>query len=287
MKTLFANMANDPNSRIVLNGCLTASQQVSGPLDPDPNKAAAQVAAAVKARRAWSTTCRTPRRHREATPQSWAPTLRRPGGAAGRIRQPGHRRQGWRRSPTDRPEAGLHSRRHGAARRPPGGAGGVGAGSNRGAADPYGCRHGAHQGHHRASVRGVESAGDPDPARRRRRAIDNAEQTRSMAGAADVLGGMSEGSFSVSKLGSGVPHGQMATIFGAMRGASSFAAAAFSLTIYQAGMQVDNAKQADFMAALDPDPLTDARSTSISWRSPRRWRPCCRSPMPRTRPRPS
>ena len=49
MKTLFANMANDPNSRIVLNGCLTASQQVQGPLDPDPDKAAKQVAAAVKA----------------------------------------------------------------------------------------------------------------------------------------------------------------------------------------------------------------------------------------------
>ena len=49
MKTLFANMANDPDSRIVLNGCLTASQQVPGPLDPDPDKAAKQVAAAVKA----------------------------------------------------------------------------------------------------------------------------------------------------------------------------------------------------------------------------------------------
>ena len=90
-------------------------------------------------------------------------------------------------------------------------------------------------------------------------AIDNAEQTRTLADAADVLGGMSEGSFSVPRLGSGVPHGLMAKIFGAMQNASAFATAAFGLTINQAWMLMDHAKEAAFMAALDPDPLTDAK----------------------------
>ncbi len=43
METLFKNMANDANSRIVLNACLTASDSVPGELDPDPAKAKKQI----------------------------------------------------------------------------------------------------------------------------------------------------------------------------------------------------------------------------------------------------
>jgi hypothetical protein len=49
MHELLANMASDGSARIVLNGCLTASQAVRGPLDPDPVKAAHQVQAAIGA----------------------------------------------------------------------------------------------------------------------------------------------------------------------------------------------------------------------------------------------
>jgi hypothetical protein len=49
MHELLANMATDGSARIVLNGCLTASQAVPGPLDPDPVKAAHQVQAAIGA----------------------------------------------------------------------------------------------------------------------------------------------------------------------------------------------------------------------------------------------
>lgn len=49
MRELLANMANDPNARIVLNGCLTASNSVDAPLDPDPDAAARQVSAAINA----------------------------------------------------------------------------------------------------------------------------------------------------------------------------------------------------------------------------------------------
>ncbi|MCC7222705.1 MAG: SH3 domain-containing protein [Chitinophagales bacterium] len=43
MNKLFENMANDANSRIVLNACLTASDSVPGELDPDPAKAKKQI----------------------------------------------------------------------------------------------------------------------------------------------------------------------------------------------------------------------------------------------------
>ena len=49
MRELLANMATDGSARIVLNGCLTASNSVNAPLDPDPKKAAAQVQAAISA----------------------------------------------------------------------------------------------------------------------------------------------------------------------------------------------------------------------------------------------
>jgi hypothetical protein len=49
MAALVANMATDGSARIVLNGCLTASNAVNAPLDPDPKKAAAQVQAAISA----------------------------------------------------------------------------------------------------------------------------------------------------------------------------------------------------------------------------------------------
>jgi uncharacterized protein YgiM (DUF1202 family) len=49
MAELLRNMANDPNARIVLNGCLTASNSVNTPLDPDPATAAAQVQGAIAA----------------------------------------------------------------------------------------------------------------------------------------------------------------------------------------------------------------------------------------------
>ncbi|WP_028057569.1 SH3 domain-containing protein [Candidatus Solirubrobacter pratensis] len=46
---LLAHMATDGSARIVLNGCLTASNSVNAPLDPDPRRAAAQVQAAISA----------------------------------------------------------------------------------------------------------------------------------------------------------------------------------------------------------------------------------------------
>jgi SH3 domain-containing protein len=49
MTTLLANMVTDGSARIVLNGCLTASNSVNGTLDADPKKAAAQVQAAISA----------------------------------------------------------------------------------------------------------------------------------------------------------------------------------------------------------------------------------------------
>ena len=49
MRELLRNMANDPNARIVLNGCLTASNSVNAPLDGDPAKAAQQVHDAIQA----------------------------------------------------------------------------------------------------------------------------------------------------------------------------------------------------------------------------------------------
>src|SRR5262249_45691926 len=39
---LLHNMASGPDSRVVLNACLTASNTVNTPLDPDPARAAAQ-----------------------------------------------------------------------------------------------------------------------------------------------------------------------------------------------------------------------------------------------------
>ncbi len=49
MHELLANMSTSPNARIVLNGCLTASNAVNGPLDHDPATAARQVTAAIAA----------------------------------------------------------------------------------------------------------------------------------------------------------------------------------------------------------------------------------------------
>ena len=260
MKTLFANMANDPNSRIVLNGCLTASQHVNGPLDPDPNKAAAQVAAAVKAQpslvnylqdsaKASGSNARVMGANASfdqvalqdpsgnldivATgapdPQLTAPKLdyirdgREPLGVLRAVLEV------WAQDRTAAPP--THT-----------------------AADTV---------HTRVNTEGESLVWNPRVIHTLLGivdgAIDNAEQTRTLADAADVLGGMSEGSFSVPRLGSGVPHGLMAKIFGAMQNASAFATAAFGLTINQAWMLVDHAKEAAFMAALDPDPLTDAK----------------------------
>ncbi len=49
MHELLANMATDGSARIVLNGCLTASNAVRGPLSADPAVAATQVQAAIGA----------------------------------------------------------------------------------------------------------------------------------------------------------------------------------------------------------------------------------------------
>jgi hypothetical protein len=49
MRELLANMSSDPSARIVLNGCLTASNSVNAPLDPDPDTAAKQVHDAITA----------------------------------------------------------------------------------------------------------------------------------------------------------------------------------------------------------------------------------------------
>ena len=49
MAELLRNMANDPSARIVLNGCLTASNSVNAPLDADPATAAQQVHDAISA----------------------------------------------------------------------------------------------------------------------------------------------------------------------------------------------------------------------------------------------
>jgi hypothetical protein len=49
MHELLAHMATDGSARIVLNGCLTASNSVNAPLDPDPAAAARQVQAAIAA----------------------------------------------------------------------------------------------------------------------------------------------------------------------------------------------------------------------------------------------
>jgi hypothetical protein len=46
---LLRNMASSPNSRVVLNACLTASNVVNQPLDSDPTKAAHQVQTAIDA----------------------------------------------------------------------------------------------------------------------------------------------------------------------------------------------------------------------------------------------
>jgi hypothetical protein len=49
IKGLMKHMDTGPDSRIVLNACLTAADQINTPLDPDPVKARAQVQAALKA----------------------------------------------------------------------------------------------------------------------------------------------------------------------------------------------------------------------------------------------
>jgi hypothetical protein len=49
MRELLKNMSTSPDARIVLNGCLTASNSVNAPLDADPDRAAAQVQAAIQA----------------------------------------------------------------------------------------------------------------------------------------------------------------------------------------------------------------------------------------------
>lgn len=260
MKTLFANMAHDPDSRIVLNGCLTASQHVNGPLDPDPKTAAGQVSAAVKAQpslvnylqdsaKASGSNAKVMGANAsfdQVALQDAAGNLDivAKGGADPQLTASklDYIRDGREPLGVLRAVLEVWAQDHTAA--PP----------THTAADTV---------HTRVTTEAASAVWNPRVIQTLLGvvdgAIDNAEQTRTLADAADVLGGMSEGSFSVSKLGSGVPHGLMATIFGAMRGATSFAAPAFSLTIQQAWMLVDHAKEADFMAALDPDPLTDAK----------------------------
>jgi hypothetical protein len=49
-QALLQNMESGPNARIVLNACLTASNTVPGPLDPDPVKAQQQINQAIAAK---------------------------------------------------------------------------------------------------------------------------------------------------------------------------------------------------------------------------------------------
>ena len=259
MKTLFANMANDPNSRIVLNGCLTASQQVQGPLDPDPDKAAKQVAAAVKAQPSLVNYLRDSAKTAGSNAKVMGANasfdqvalqdasgnldIVAKGGSDPQLTAPklDYIRAGT--EPLGVLRAVLEVWAQDRTATPP----------TRTAADTV---------HNRVTTEAASKKWNPLVIQTLLKvvdgAIDNAEQTRLLAGAADVLGGMSEGSYSVSRLNSGVPHGLMSTIFTAMKDATDFAASAVTLTIHQAWMLADHAKEADFMTALDPDPLGDA-----------------------------
>lgn len=59
MHELLANMSTSPNARIVLNGCLTASNAVNAPLDSDPAVAARQVHDAIHAQPSLATYLQT------------------------------------------------------------------------------------------------------------------------------------------------------------------------------------------------------------------------------------
>jgi hypothetical protein len=260
MKTLFANMANDPNSRIVLNGCLTASQQVSGPLDPDPNKAAQQVTAAVKAQPSLVNYLKDSAKASGSNAKIMGANasfdqvaLQDPSGNLDIVAAKGADPQ-LTAPKLDYVRAGTEPLGVLRAVLEVWAADRTAAPQTHTAADTV---------HNRVTTEKASKVWNPLVIQTLLKvvdgAIDNAEQTRLLAGAADVLGGMSEGSFSVSRLGSGVPHGLMATIFGAMKDATAFADSAFALTILQAWMLVDHAKEADFMTTLEPDALSDAK----------------------------
>ena len=266
MKTLFANMANDPDSRIVLNGCLTASQSVSGPLDPDPNKAAKQVAAAVNAEPSLvnylgtaATTARSNAKVMGANASFGQVGLQDAKGNLDIIAQNP-------RDPTKNPDPQLTASKLDY----------IGGGT-----EPLGVlravlevwaqdrtatpqtRTAADAVHHRATTEAASVVWNPLVIQTLFKvvdgAIDNAEQTRQLAGAAEALGGISEGSYSVPDLVSGVPKALVGTIFTSMSHASRFVEPEVALTMNQAWMVADKAKEADFMAALDADPLSDAR----------------------------
>ena len=266
MKVLFANMANDPDSRIVLNGCLTASQSVSGPLDPDPNKAAIQVAAAVKAEPSLVNHLRTS----AAASGSNAKVM----GANASFGQVGLQDAAGNLDivasnpldPAHNPDPQLTASK---------------LDYIKGGTEPLGVlravlevwaqdrtatpqtRTAADAVHHRVTTEAASTVWNPLVIQTLfaevDKAIDNAEQTRLLAGAADVLGGISEGSYSVPRLNSNIPHGLIGTIYPAMAHATDFTTPAVSLTVLQAWMLVDQTKEADFMTTLQADPLSDAR----------------------------
>lgn len=265
MKILFANMANDPDSRIVLNGCLTASQGVSGPLDPDPAKAAAQVTAAVKAEPSLVNYLRT-----SATASGSNAKVM---GANASFGQVGLQDAAGNldivaedpKDPTKNPDPKLTASK---------------LEYVRGGTEPLGVlravlevwaqdltatpptRTMADTVHDRVTKEKASTVWNPLVIQTLLKIVDgapdNAEQTRQLAGAADALGGISEGSYSVPALDSQVPHALIPTIYTAMKSATSFAEPAVALTIWQSWMLVDNSKKADFLAALQADPLSDA-----------------------------
>jgi len=266
MKTLFANMANDPDSRIVLNGCLTASQSVSGPLDPDPNKAAKQVAAAVNAEPSLVNYLRT-----SATA---AGSNAKVMGANASFGQVGLQDAAGNldivafdpKDPTKNPDPQLTASKLEYVR---GGTEPLGVlravlevwAQDRTATPPT--HTAADTVHDRVTKEKASTVWNPLVIQTLLKvvdgAIDNAEQTRQLADAASALGGISEGSYSVSALNGGVPHGLIPTIYPAMKGATDFADSAVSLTMLQSWMLVDHGKEVDFMTALAADPLSDAR----------------------------
>jgi hypothetical protein len=266
MKTLFANMANDPDSRIVLNGCLTASQGVSGPLDPDPKKAALQVSAAVKAEpslvnylKTSATTAGSNAKVMGANASFGQVGLQ---DAAGNLdivaEDPKH--------PGKNPDPKLTAPKLDYIR-----AGTEPLGVLRAVLEVWAqdvtatpaTRTAADTVHDRVTKEPASTVWNPRVIQTLLKvvdgAIDNAEQTRQLAEAASALGGISEGAYSVPDLDSGVPHTLIPTIYGAMHGASRFAESAVSLTVLQSWMVVEKAKEADFMTALQADPLSDAR----------------------------
>ena len=142
MAELLRNMANDPSARIVLNGCLTASNSVNAPLDADPATAAQQVHDAISAEPSLQTYLGAAgRRRRQRGAGARRQRLLRQGRPDGRRRQPGHRPGRARPRPAaDRGQGRLHPRRQRAAGLHAGDPGGLVAGPARQPADDRGAR---------------------------------------------------------------------------------------------------------------------------------------------------